>query len=270
MSIPQLTLQSGWQIPMLGLGTWRLKGDECTLTVRRALEMGYTHIDTADMYDNHAAVGKALQGFDRASLFITSKVGPEDLRHDGLIAACERNLRELGLDYLDMYLMHWPNPHVEMAESFEALRDLQAQGKIRSIGVSNFVVERLAQAIDVSPLPICTNQVEFHPLLYQRDLLEFCNGHGIAVTAYAPLARTQALNNDVIRAVASQCGKTPAQVCLRWLVQKGIIVIPKTASKERLRENMAIFDWELSADDERRIDAIPGEKRLIQGEYAEF
>ena len=270
MEIPACRLKSGFEMPVLGLGTWRLAGEECTRVVSEAIEMGYRHIDTADIYENHLAVGKALGRFDRPSLFVTSKVPYQQLACDDLIATCERNLEELQLDYLDMYLLHWPNADVPMEETFGALKVLHEAGKVRSIGVSNFIIRRLGEAIEMAQLPICTNQVEFHPLLYQKELLEFCNSSDVVVTAYAPLARTEALRNPVIKAVADEVGKTPAQVCLRWLVGKGIVVIPKTSSQERLRENMGIFGWELPAEAERRIDEIPEQKRLIRMEYAEF
>ena len=270
LKIPTYKLKSGHEMPMLGLGTWPLNGEECTLAVSKAIEMGYSHIDTADVYENHVEVGKGLAGFDRSGIFVTSKVAPEDLSHDALIATCERSLEELGLDYLDMYLLHWPNPDIPMEETFRALKELHDGGKLRSIGVSNFIIERLAQAVEISELPICTNQVEFHPLLYQEELLRFCKANDVVVTAYCPLGRTHALRNEVIRSVAEQCQRTPAQVCLRWLVQKGIIVIPKTRSEERMKQNMEIFDWELSAEAEQRIDNIPEEKRVVRLSIAEF
>ncbi len=270
LHIPTYKLKSGYDMPILGLGTWPLNGEECTLAVSKALEMGYSHIDTADVYGNHIEVGKGLANFDRAGLFVTSKVGPEKLGHDALIATCERSLDELDLDYLDMYLLHWPNPDIPMEETFGALKQLHDGGKLRSIGVSNFIIERLAQAIEISELPICTNQVEFHPLLYQEELLQFCKEKGVPVTAYCPLGRTEALHNEVIGSIAEQYEKTPAQVCLRWLVQKGIIVIPKTRSEERMKQNMEIFDWELSAEAEQCIDNIPEEKRVVRLSIAEF
>ncbi len=270
LNIPTYRLRSGYEMPILGLGTWRLTGEECTLAVSKAIEMGYSHIDTADAYGNHVEVGQGLASFDRSGLFVTSKVGPEKLGHDDLITTCERNLDELGLDYLDMYLLHWPNPDIPMAETFEALKELHDDGKLRSIGVSNFIIERLAQAIEISELPICTNQVEFHPLLYQEELLRFCKANDVVVTAYCPLGRTEALHSEVIGSIAEQYERTPAQVCLRWLVQKGMIVIPKTRSEQRMKQNAEIFDWELSAEAEQRIDDIPEEKRVVRLSIAEF
>jgi 2,5-diketo-D-gluconate reductase B len=263
VTIPTVCLSSGWQMPVLGLGTWRLSGETCTRVVRKALELGYCHLDTAEMYGNHRDIARAIKGFDRASLFITSKVPPGSLRHRSVHRMCEKALRELGTDYLDLYLIHWPNPDVPMEETFRALAELQEQGKVRSIGVSNFSVRRLTEAVGVSEAPIVTNQIEFHPLLYQRELLEFCRSHGVVVTAYCPLARGAVLRNEVITELARKHGRTPAQIALRWLVQKGIVVIPKTSSEERLRENMAIFDWSLPAENEREIDDIGESARLI-------
>ncbi|HCU35545.1 MAG TPA: aldo/keto reductase [Armatimonadetes bacterium] len=270
MAIPTAPLASGYTIPYLGLGTWRLVGDDCARIVRQALDLGYTHIDTADMYGNHEQVGAGIRGVERSSFFLTTKVGPEHLRHDDTIAVCERSLRELGTDYLDMLLIHWPNADVPMAETFEAMADLTQRGLIRSAGVSNFVAARLDEAVRISPVAICTNQVEFHPLLFQQSLLSFCGGRRVKVTAYSPLARTEALGHPVILAVSEEIGRTPAQVCLNWLVQKAIIVIPKASSEHRLRENMDIFDWSLTPEQQARIDAIGEQRRLIRPDIAEF
>ena len=270
MAIPTAQLASGYTIPYLGLGTWRLAGDDCTRIVRQALDLGYTHIDTADMYGNHEQVGAGIRGVERSSFFLTSKVGPEHLRHDDTIAVCERSLRELGTDYLDMLLIHWPNKAIPMLETFEAMSELTQRGLIRSAGVSNFVAARLDEAVRISPVAICTNQVEFHPLLFQQSLLSFCGGKRVKITAYSPLARTEALTHAVILAISEETGRTPAQVCLNWLVQKGIIVIPKASSEKRLRENMDIFDWSLTVEQQVRIDAIGEQKRLIHPDIAEF
>ncbi len=270
MAIPTAPLASGYTVPYLGLGTWRLVGDDCARIVREALALGYNHIDTADMYGNHEQVGAGIRGVERSSFFLTTKVGPEHLRHDDTIAVCERSLRELGTDYLDMLLIHWPNADVPMAETFEAMAALTQRGLIRSAGVSNFVAARLDEAVRISPVAICTNQVEFHPLLFQQSLLSFCGGRRVKVTAYSPLARTEALQHPVILAISEEIGRTPAQVCLNWLVQKAIIVIPKASSEHRLRENMDIFDWSLTAEQQTRIDAIGEQRRLIRPDIAEF
>jgi len=268
--IPTYQLESGDEMPVLGLGTWRLTGQTCVAAVSKALELGYNHIDTADAYGNHRQIAQGLEGTDRSAIFVTSKVPHSSLHYDEVLRTCRKNLEELRTDYLDMYLIHWPNRQVPMAETFAALEELHGQGKVRSIGVSNFTIRHLQQAMAATNLPICTNQVEFHPLLYQKELLEFCQQHNIVVTAYSPLARGNVFGNNVISAIAEEYGKTPAQISLRWLLQKGIIVIPKASSEAHLRENMDIFDWELSAADEEGIDNIEEEQRLINVDIAEF
>jgi len=269
--VPQLSLASGYAMPQVGFGTWRLWGGEGITAISAALRIGYRHLDTADYYNNHAEVARAMAGYPRAEIFLTSKVWPDDLRHDDLIAACKRNLHELRTDYLDLYLIHWPNPAIPMAESLEALGELVAAGLVRSVGVSNFVQARLAQALEISPVPISVHQFELHPLLYQRELVEFCQAHGVAVTAYCPIARGAVSDNPVIRAIARETGRTCAQVSLRWLLQKGCAVIPRSRSIAHIRENFDILDWELSPEQMQRIDGIGEHRRLIRMEgYDEF
>ncbi|MFP3905233.1 MAG: aldo/keto reductase [Armatimonadota bacterium] len=270
MAIPMLRLKTGHDMPQLGLGTWQLRGQQCVEAVTAAIEMGYNHIDTADMYGNHREVGEALQQFDRSEIFVTSKVPPENLRHDDLIATCERNLQELRLDYLDLYLVHWPNPDIPMEETFAALAELVDRKFVRSVGVSNFTIALLDRGMEISGAPICVNQVEFHPMLYQKDLLDFCSDNDVLLTAYCPLARTQALQLDTIQALAEKYDRKPAQVCLRWLMQKDIIAIPKSKSPQRLDENMQIFDWVLSDEDEAAIDDIETHQRLVTAHWVDF
>jgi 2,5-diketo-D-gluconate reductase B len=263
MAIPAAPTASGAAIPMLGLGTWRLAGDSCTNTVRAALGLGYTHFDTAHMYGNQAAIGAALQGIDRAGLFVTSKVPPEMLGFDQTVAACEIALRELGTDYLDLYLIHKPTLDMPLREALRAFERLYAQGKVRAVGVSNFSAALVREAMAATDLPIVTNQVEFHPLLHQRRLLAASAYSGVLLTAYAPIARGRVAQSPVICAIAEAQNRTPAQVALRWLVHKGLVVIPKAASPEHLAENMALFDWSLSADEMARIDAIGMQHRIV-------
>lgn len=270
MDIPALTLTTGDPMPQLGLGTWQLRGERCVEAITAAIEIGYTHIDTADMYGNHQQVGQALAPFNREDIFLASKVRPQDLAHDDLIRSCERNLRQLAVDYLDLYLVHWPNPDIPMEETFGALAELVDRELVNNIGVSNFIIDRLDRALEISDVPICVNQVEFHPMLYQKELLEFCRENDVVLTAYAPLARTRALTLDEIVQIADKYDRTPAQVCLRWLVQKGIVAIPKSKSPERIEENMQIFDWELSAEDEAIIDGIEKHERLVTAEWTTF
>ena len=256
MNIPTFKLSTGFKMPVLGLGTWELTGSICAPTIRKALEMGYRHIDTADWYENHVEVGEGIRDFDRSAIFITSKVRPTDLRYSDVLKMCDKALRELRTDYLDLYLIHWPNPDIPLEDTLRAFNVLHSQRKVRSFGVSNFSIELLQQAMDLSAVPIVNNQVPFHPLDYPRELLEFCQANDVTVTSYSPLGRGQLLGHRVIKAVAEKCHRSPAQVCLRWGLQKGTVVIPKASSEEHLRENMDIFDWSLSPEDEEKLDNI--------------
>lgn len=258
-----IKLGSGHRIPVLGLGTWQLTGSLCEKIVRKAIELGYRHIDTAEIYGNEGDVGRAIKGFDRSDLFLVSKVWASNLRWDDVIKACEASLKLLGISYLDMYLIHWPNDRIPIEETMGAMEELVKKGMVRSIGISNYDIERSRKAIEASKEPISVNQVEFHPHLYQRDLLGFCKKNGIALTAYSPLARTKVLGDEVLKGIADGHGKTAAQVSLRWLIQHGIVVIPKSSSVEHLRENMEIFDWNLSKNEMEDIDSIKVFKRQV-------
>jgi len=271
MQIPQIELRSGYAMPQVGFGTWRLWGGEGIAAIGAALKMGYRHLDTADYYENHAEVATAMADYDREEVFLTSKVWPDDLRHDDLIAACERNLQELRTEYLDLYLLHWPNPAIDMAESLGALGELVERGLVRSVGVCNFVQARLAEALEISSVPISGHQFELHPLLYQRELVDFCQGEGVAVTAYCPIARGAVYENETVGDIANETGRTCAQVSLRWLLQKGCVVIPRSSKISHIEENLDILDWELTEDQVARIDAIPERRRLIRMDgYDEF
>jgi diketogulonate reductase-like aldo/keto reductase len=184
-----LELPSGLAIPTLGLGTWDLRGREGLRAIADALAMGYRHIDTAEMYDNHEIVGEAISDYERAELFITSKVDSPHLHYDDVLAVCDTALLEIDTDYLDLFLIHWPNPDVPMQQTFDALEHLVERGKVRDIGVSNFQPHRMHQALEISPHPIANNQVELHPYLWQDELVRLCHDNDVTVTAYAPLAR---------------------------------------------------------------------------------
>jgi diketogulonate reductase-like aldo/keto reductase len=251
-------LRDGRMIPVLGLGTWNLGGSECKYAVKRALELGYRHIDTAEMYGNHREIGEAMTGFDRSKIFLTSKVWSNHLHYDDLQKACDRTLRELSISYLDLYLIHWPNPRVPLKETFKALEELVASGRVRSVGVSNFDVSLLRESLEVSGTPVTVDQVKFHPYSYDKELIEFCNSNRIVVTAYSPLERGSLVRERTVMDVASKYRKTPAQICLRWCLQKGTVVIPKARSEDHLRENMEIFDWKISEEDMSRMDPLSG------------
>ncbi len=262
-----LRLQSGYDMPVLGLGTWELTGDACVETVRKAVELGYRHIDTAELYENEAQIGKALKGADREKLFITSKAASKHLAPKAIFEACEGSLQKLGTDYLDLYLAHWPNDEMPIEQTMEAMQQLVDRGRVRSVGLSNFDVSRVDAALSVSPVPICNLQIEYHPFTPREELPEFCRKHDIVITAYSPLARGRVFKDEILNEVAEKYGKSVAQTSLRWLVQKGHIVIPKSSSEVHLRDNMDIFDWSLAQEDMERIDRIHHEQRLVDTRY---
>ena len=249
-------LASGYKMPALGLGTWQLRGSTCTRAVRTALKLGYDHIDTADMYSNHQAIRQALQGVDTDSLFITSKVWRADLRRDNLLKMGDRALSELGIDHLDLLLIHWPNRQVPIAETLAAMAELVQQGKVRSIGVSNFTIRDLQEAQQVTKAPISVNQVKFHPYNNQRDLLDYCNDHDIVVTAYSPFGNGSLVGDRKLKRIAAKSDHSFAQIVLRWLVSKGVVVIPKSTNPNHLAGNMDIFDWELKPEEYEAIEAL--------------
>jgi diketogulonate reductase-like aldo/keto reductase len=262
MTVPTQTLPSGDELPRLGIGTWNLDESTARESVRTALAAGYTHVDTAEGYRNETGVGEGLAEADREDVFLTSKVLPSNLHYESVLSACEATLDRLGTDYLDLYLIHWPNPAISLRETFDALERLHDEGLIRNVGVSNFSRYQLLFAQRVSDVPIAVNQIEFHPWLYQADLLEYCRDNDIAVTAAAPLARTEVLSDPEIQNVAAKYGKSPAQVVLRWEIQKGVVPIPKSSSAEHIRANLDVFDWELDDEDVARIDEIDTRKRV--------
>jgi diketogulonate reductase-like aldo/keto reductase len=266
VDIPVIRLKSGNAIPVFGLGTWDLTGQQCIDAVKKALELGYNHIDTAEIYRNHKEVGKGIEGYDRSRLFITSKIWRNEYQHEDVHKACDRALSDMGIDYLDLYLIHWPSSSVPVSETLLAMAELYDNGKIKSVGVSNFSIELLQEAIGVG-IPISVNQVELHPHLYQKELLDYCKHKGIVVTAYSPLARGRLLNDEILRKMAEKYNKTTAQVSLKWLLQKGTVVIPKASSENHLKENMNIFEWQLDRSDIERIDNIGINKRVIELDY---
>ena len=208
MSVPTVTLESGDELPMAGVGTWNIEGDTAREAVRTALDAGYAHVDTAEGYHNEAAVGDALAGYDRESVFLTSKVLPKHLHYDSLVEACEDSLERLGTDYLDLYLIHWPNPAVSVRESLQAMASLRDRGLVRNVGVSNFSAYQLSTAHHVSPVPIAVNQVEFHPWFQRPDLVEYCRETDTVVEAAAPLARGEVFDDDTLSSIADDHGGT--------------------------------------------------------------
>jgi diketogulonate reductase-like aldo/keto reductase len=264
-------LSNGGSMPVIGLGTWQIEGERCTKAVKAALDLGYRHIDTAKMYGNETEIGQAIRGFPREQLFITTKVWNTDLGYDDTIASCDDSLAQLDTAYLDLLLIHWPNRNIPLAETFRAFKRLVDEKKVRAVGVSNFTIARTEEALaaaDKLGLTIAVNQVEFHPFLYQKELLEFCRQHNIQLVAYSPLARGMVMRDKTIAEIAKRHGKTPGQVSLRWILDKGVVVIPKASSKEHLAENLDL-DFKLTPDETAALDKLP-QQRLVAPGFAEF
>jgi diketogulonate reductase-like aldo/keto reductase len=254
----RIPLNDGRKIPVLGLGVWQAApGKETRRAVGYALEIGYRLFDTAKLYGNERDVGAAVResGIPREEIFVTTKLWNDDHGYEAGLRAFERSRKELGLDYVDLYLIHWPVPRLRH-ESWKALLKLKEDGLARSIGVSNYTTRHLEELLPASPIPPAVNQVEFHPFLYQRELLEFCRSHQIQLEAYSPLARGRRLDHPVIREVAARYARTPAQVLIRWSLQHGLVVIPKSSRPERIRENAAVFDFDLKSEDLARLDTL--------------
>lgn len=250
---------NGADIPALGFGTWRLDGEVARRMVETALELGYRHVDTAQMYGNEAEVGAAVRasGLPREEVFVTTKIWPDDFRADDLERAVERSLDRLKLGWIDLLLLHWPNPAVPLVETFPALEAAKERGVVKHVGVSNFTVGLMAEALRVARVPIATNQVEYHPFLSQQALLPRLRAAGIALTAYCPLARGRVQDDAVLARIGRAHGRTPAQVALRWLIQQdGVIAIPRSSRPEHARTNLAVFDFELSPSEIAEITAL--------------
>jgi 2,5-diketo-D-gluconate reductase B len=261
--IPKIELASNKEIPILGLGTYKLTGLKCIDAIKSALKIGYTHIDTAEYYENETEIGVAIKSINRSKLFLTSKVKPSNLKYDDVINACKKSLNKLETKYLDLYLIHWPNFQIPLTETFKAFEYLVNIGMVKSIGISNFTTKLVTEAIKASKLPIVTNQIEFHALLYQKKLLEYCIQNNIFITAYCPIARGKVNDNNILVDLSVKYNKTPIQISLRWLIQKKIIVIPKASSLNHLEENFNIFDFEIDINDINKIDSIGEQLRLV-------
>ncbi len=246
----------GARIPALGFGTWELRGALACRMVEIALEVGYRHIDTAQMYDNEGEVGAAIRasGVPREEIFLVTKVWPGRFRAGELQRSVEESVARLGFEPVDLVLLHWPNPAVPLAETIEALNEVRSRGLTRHIGVSNFPVRLLREAVRLSPAPIVTDQVEYHPFLSQRRLLRACREAGIALTAYCPLARGRVFESAVLKRIGARYGKDPGQVALRWLLQQeSVVAIPRSARPEHIRSNFQIWDFRLSDEEMEEI-----------------
>ena len=246
----------GASIPSLGFGTWAARGDECAQAVTWALESGYRHVDTAAVYANEEAVGEGIRAsrVPRGEIFVTTKVGPDDIDEGKLERSAEASLKRLGFDHVDLLLIHWPSPKIPLKRSMAALAKAKCRGLTRHIGVSNFTPALIAEAVAFSEEPVVTNQCEYHPRLDQSRLIAACRQKEVSFTSYCPLGRAgDILADPKVTAIANRHGKTPAQVLLRWQVQQqGVIAIPKSANRQRIAENIAIFDFALD-DAEMRV-----------------
>jgi 2,5-diketo-D-gluconate reductase A len=264
--IPQITLNNGQQIPQFGFGVFLVPPDETVAAVTAALEAGYRHIDTAQMYGNEAQVGEAIarSGLDRGSLYVTTKLANDAHRPDDARRAFDQSLKSLGFEYVDLFLIHWPLPtryDGDFVSTWDALEAIYNDGLARSIGVSNFEIGHLRQLQLETALTPAVNQIEVNPYLTQDALRAFCAEYRIAVEAWSPIARGGALADPVITEIAQRAGKSPSQVILRWHIQRGDIVFPKSVKPQRIKENIEIFDFELAASDMAAIAALNRDER---------
>jgi len=245
------------KVPALGLGTYRLTGDTCVRSVGRALSMGYRHLDTAQMYDNEAEVGRGIEdsGVERGEIFLTTKVWPSDFAHDRVLQKTRESLKKLRTDYVDLLLMHWPGDGVPLGETLGAMLELQQEGSLLHIGVSNFFPSLVEEATEHAE--IFCNQVQYHPYRHQDALVEQAQEMDYLLTAYTPLSRGGVGRDTTLREIGDAHGKTATQVALRWLVQQDkVCAIPKATSEEHLRENLDVFDFELSTEEMDRISSV--------------
>ncbi|WP_431948541.1 aldo/keto reductase [Actinacidiphila sp. bgisy167] len=263
--VPHITLNNGVTMPQLGFGVFQVPDADTSATVASALESGYRSIDTAAIYGNEAGVGQALaaSGIARDELFVTTKLWNADQGHDSTLAAFDASLAKLGLDHVDLYLIHWPAPARDAyLDTWRAFEKIYAEGRARAIGVSNFQPAHLQRLIDNSDVVPAVNQVELHPQLQQAELRSFHARHGIATEAWSPLAQGALLQDPVVTGIAGRLGRTPAQVILRWHLQLGNVVIPKSVTPERIRQNIDVFDFVLSDDDIAAITALDSSTRI--------
>ncbi|MEI4747876.1 aldo/keto reductase [Rhodococcus erythropolis] len=259
---PTIRMNNGIEIPQVGFGVYQIPASRTTEMVRVALDAGYRHVDTAQVYGNEAEVGTAIaeSGLPREDVFITTKLNPQHHGYDSTSKELEESLRKLRTSYVDLYLLHWPSPGKDRyLESWRACEDLFAQGKVRSIGVSNLTVANLAWLAERSATVPAVNQVELHPNFQQDDLLRYHYSHGIITQAWGPLALGNSLSDPTLQGLAEKYRKTPAQLILRWHIQLGNIPLPKSATPSRIRENLAVFDFRIDADDMGRITALDGD-----------
>jgi 2,5-diketo-D-gluconate reductase A len=263
-SVPTITLNNGVEIPQLGFGVFQIKPEDTVKATTSALEIGYRHIDTAQMYGNEREVGIAVResGIPRDEVFVTSKLNNNRLERDDILRSFDASLSDLGFDQLDLFLIHWPLPAVaDYVARWKAMEEIYASGRVRAIGVSNFQPHHLSTLIGASDVRPAVNQVEAHPFLSQDEVRAFDADHEIVTEAWAPIARGKVNENPVIAEIAGQVGKTPAQVTLRWHIQRGDVVFPKSVTRSRVEENFDIFDFELDQSAMTAISALNRDER---------
>lgn len=261
----------GMDVPELGLGTYKLHDRECSKVVRTALDIGYRHIDTAQMYKNEREIGEALSvaNVPREDIFLTTKIWHTNLEADDVLQTTEQSLRNLGTPYVDLLLIHWPNEQYDLRKTIESMLVLRDQGKAMNIGVSNFPLSLLKKVNEEIRAPIFCNQVEFHPYLDQLDLLDYAIENDMLLTAYSPLAQGRVMKDKKLIEIGENYGKSPAQVALRWLIeQENVAAIPKASSREHLEANFDIFDFQLTDDEFAEIDGLCDNTRLLNPSFA--
>jgi len=266
-AVPIITLNNGVQIPQVGLGVFQTKeGEEVERAVNVALEVGYRLIDTAAIYGNERGTGKAIKesGIPREDIFITTKLWNANHAYDAALRAFDESLEKLDCDYIDLYLIHWPLPMYGLyTEAWSALEKLYEDKRVRAIGVSNFKPHHLEELLKNAKVVPAVNQIELHPMLQQKETRAFCDEHGIVIESYSPLMQAgEAIEHPIIAKLAKKYGKTPAQLILRWHVQSGFVVIPKSIRAERIQENFDLFDFELSCEDMQSIETMDAGKRI--------
>ncbi len=267
----QLSIQ-GQSMPALGFGTWKLRDAECVKSVDFALNNGYRHVDTAQVYENESEVGEGIKqsGIARSDIFLTTKVWRDNFSGGNVLKSVDESLKKLQTEYVDLLLVHWPFPEVSIAKLVEGVMEAQAKGKAKLIGVSNFTVAQMTEAKKISGGKIANNQVEYHPFLSQKPVLDYTQSNDMVLTAYSPVARGKAINDPVLKEIGLKYGKNAGQVALRWFMQQdNVAAIPKSATPENIKANINIFDFELSADDMKKIASLASpDGRQVNPDFA--
>lgn len=259
----EIMLDNGVEIPQIGFGTYKTRPNEARQAIETALDAGYTHIDTAAVYGNEAEIGETINDsdIDRDNLFITTKVWNVDQGYDSTLKAFEDSLNRLKTDYVDLYLIHWPVKSLRK-DTWKALIKIYEDGLARSIGVSNYTIQHLEELIKESSINPVINQVEMSPFLYQKKLTDYCDSHNIKIEAYSPLTRTHKFGNKILVDLSEKYNKSQAQILIRWSLQKGYIVLPKSSTPERIRENIDVYNFNISDDDMQKLDSLDENYRV--------